>query len=100
MLRPESFLLLVPPLAPWATAHTGRVGTIQDPNPDRPWLKRSYVDTSTNPYSIDPRTEMMGRLAGGTGGSRATRTAMRVLAGITLVAIALLIVLGILNLMG
>ncbi|WP_328419178.1 hypothetical protein OG470_36255 [Micromonospora sp. NBC_00389] len=76
------------------------MGTTQAPNPDRDWLKRSYVDTSTNPYSIDARTEMMGRLAEGTGGSRATRTVMRAVAGITLVAIALSIVLGVLNLVG
>ncbi|WP_406078607.1 hypothetical protein [Micromonospora sp. NBC_00858] len=76
------------------------MGTTQDPNPDRDWLKRSYVDTSTNPYSIDARTEMMGRLAQGTGGSRVTRTVMRAVAGITLVAIALSIVLGVLNLVG
>ncbi|PWU43147.1 hypothetical protein DLJ46_32970 [Micromonospora globispora] len=69
------------------------MGTIQDPNPDRDWLKRSYVDTSTNPYSIDSRTEMMGRLAEGTGGSPAMRAVMRAVAGITLVAIAVSVVL-------
>jgi hypothetical protein len=70
------------------------MGTIQDPNPDRDWLKHSYVDTSTNPYSIDARTEMMGRLAEGTGGSRATRAVMRAVAVITLVAIAVSVFLG------
>ena len=43
------------------------MGTIQDPNADREWLKHSYPDTSTNPYSIDARTEMMGRVATGRG---------------------------------
>ncbi|MDO3703296.1 hypothetical protein Q3W71_16610 [Micromonospora sp. C28SCA-DRY-2] len=76
------------------------MGTIQDPNPDRDWLRRSYVDTSTNPYSIDSRTEMMGRLAEGTGGSRVARAVMRAVAGIALVGIALSIVLGVLDLMG
>ncbi|MGC1212932.1 MAG: hypothetical protein WA890_16895 [Micromonospora sp.] len=75
------------------------MGTIQDPNPDRDWLKRSYVDTSTNPYSIDARTEMMGRLAEGTGGSPATRAVMRAVAAITLVAIAVSVVLGVLDLL-
>ncbi|MFF5177054.1 hypothetical protein ACFY2Q_03370 [Micromonospora sp. NPDC000316] len=76
------------------------MGTMQDPNPDRDWLKRSYVDTSTNPYSTDSRTEMMGRLAEGAGGSRVARAVLRAVAGITLVAIALSIVLGVLNLAG
>ncbi|MEV1289725.1 hypothetical protein [Micromonospora sp. NPDC049679] len=76
------------------------MGTIQDPNPDRDWLKRSYVDTSTNPYSIDARTEMVGRIAEGTGGSWVARAVMRAVAGITVVAIAASVVLGVLNLVG
>ena len=79
-------------------AHTGRVGTIQDPNPDRDWLKRSYVDTHANPFSVDAQTEMMGRLAEGTGGSRGMRRVMRAVAVIALVAIAVSGVLGLLNL--
>jgi hypothetical protein len=79
-------------------AHTGWMGTIQDPNPDRDWLKRSYVDTSNNPFSVDAQTEMMGRLAEGTGGSRAMRAVMRAVAAIALVSIAVSGVLGILDL--
>ncbi|MFB9363368.1 hypothetical protein [Actinoplanes nipponensis] len=58
------------------------MGTIQDPDPDRDWLKRSYTDTSTNPYSPDARTEMVGRLAEGTGGGRAARVVLRVVVGV------------------
>jgi len=76
------------------------MGTIQDPNPDHDWLKRSYVDTSNNPFSIEARTEMMGRLAEGTGGSRATRTVMRVVGVIALIPFVVFVVLGILDLVG
>ncbi|SCF43694.1 hypothetical protein [Micromonospora mirobrigensis] len=64
------------------------MGTFQQPHPDRAWLRRDFVDTSTNPYSLDARTEMMGRLAEGTGGSRVARAVMRAVAGATLVAFA------------
>ena len=72
------------------------MGTIQDPRPDRDWLKRTYPDTSTNPYSVDARTEMLGRLAEGTGRSR---TVMRAVVVITLVTIAASIALGVLGLL-
>ncbi|WP_045747744.1 hypothetical protein [Actinoplanes rectilineatus] len=49
------------------------MGTFQDPNPDRDWLKRGYTDTSSNPFSIDAQTEAMGRLAEGTGDTRMAR---------------------------
>lgn len=75
------------------------MGTIRDPSPDRDWLKRSHVDTSTNPYSIGARTEMIGRLTEGTGGSPAARTVMRAVAVITLVVIAVAVVLGVLGLL-
>ena len=75
-----------------------RMGTIQDPNPDRDWLKRSYVDTATNPFSIEAQTEMMGRLAEGTGGSPAARRIMRIVGVIALIPFAVLIVLAIVDL--
>jgi hypothetical protein len=75
------------------------MGTIQEPNPDRDWLKRSYVDTSTNPYSIDATTEMFGRLAEGTGGSRTMRAVMRVAAVLALLPFAAPILLGLLHLL-
>ncbi|RSM41558.1 hypothetical protein DMB66_55775 [Actinoplanes sp. ATCC 53533] len=74
------------------------MGTIQDPNPDREWLKRSYVDTSTNPFSIEAQTEMMGRLAEGTGGSPTMRRIMRIVAVLALIPFAVGIVLAILDL--
>jgi hypothetical protein len=74
------------------------MGTIQDPNPDHDWLKRSYVDTSNNPFSVDAQTEMMGRLAEGTGGSRTARTIMRTVAVLALIPFAVAIVLGLLDL--
>ncbi|MEW2381869.1 hypothetical protein AB0873_07235 [Micromonospora sp. NPDC047707] len=61
-------------------------------------MKRSYLDTSTNPYSVDARTKMMGSLAGGTGGSRVARAVMRAVAGIALVGIGVSIVLAVLDL--
>jgi hypothetical protein len=73
------------------------MGTIQEPNPDREWLKRSYVDTATNPYSIDARTEMMGRLVEGNGGGGpVTRRVMRTVGVVALAWIAALIVLSVL----
>jgi hypothetical protein len=75
------------------------MGTIQDPNPDREWLRRSYVDTSTNPYSIDARTEMMGRLAEGTGGRRAARAVVRAAAAVILLSFAVSFVVGVLRLL-
>lgn len=74
------------------------MGTIQDPNPDRDWLKRSYVDTSNNPFSIDAQTEMMGRLAEGTGGSRTMRKIMRIVAVLALMPFAVSVILGVLDL--
>ena len=74
------------------------MGTIQDPDPDRDWLRRSYVDTSTNPYSPDARTEMTGRLAEGTGRGRLARAVIRITAATVLVAIAVSIVLSALDL--
>lgn len=82
-------------------AHTMCVGTIQDPNADRDWLKRSYVDTSASPFSIDSQTEMMGRLVEGTGDTRMARVgrvSMRVVAVIALASIAVSIVLAVLDL--
>ena len=78
----------------------GFVGTIQDPDPDRDWLRRSHVDSSTNPYSIDARSEMMGRLAAGTGGSRGTRLVVRAAAAVALAGMVLAIVQGVLQLLG
>ncbi|MET8254725.1 hypothetical protein [Micromonospora sp. NPDC005197] len=75
------------------------MGTVQHPTPDRGWLKRAQVDASTDQYSVDARAEMMGRLAEGAGGSRLARAVTRAVAGITLAAIAVSIVLGVLNLM-
>ncbi|MFC7532413.1 hypothetical protein [Actinoplanes sp. GCM10030250] len=49
------------------------MGTIQDPNPDRDWLKRSYDNTGGSPWTVEAQTEMMGRLAEGTGLSRMAR---------------------------
>jgi len=45
------------------------------------------------------RTEMIGRLTEGTGGSPAARTVMRAVAVITLVVIAVAVVLGVLGLL-
>ena len=39
--------------------HTAGVGTFQDPASDREWLRRSHVDTATDPYPPDARTEMV-----------------------------------------
>jgi hypothetical protein len=75
------------------------MGTIQDPNPDHDWLKRTHADTSTNPFSVEAQTEMMGRLAEGTGGRRATRTVMRVVAVIGLIPVVVFLVRGILDLL-
>jgi hypothetical protein len=75
------------------------LGTIQDPNPDRDWLERSYVHTSANPYSIDAPTEMMGHLAEVTGGSRVIRVIARTIAVVTLFSFAASIVVGVLRLL-
>ncbi|MEU4689574.1 hypothetical protein [Actinoplanes sp. NPDC023714] len=49
------------------------MGTIQEPNPDREWLKRSYTDTSPGNFATPSRTEMMGRLVEGSGYTRGKR---------------------------
>ncbi|MBG0566505.1 hypothetical protein [Actinoplanes aureus] len=49
------------------------MGTIQDPDPDRDWLKRSYDNTGGSPFTVEAQAEMMGRLAEGTGDSRMAR---------------------------
>ncbi|MER7460522.1 hypothetical protein [Micromonospora sp. NPDC126480] len=75
------------------------MGTIKDRDPERDWLTQSYVDPSTNPYSIDARSEMTGRLAAGTGGSRSVRVVVRGAAVLVLVALAGTIVLAALQLL-
>jgi len=57
-----------------------------------------WAHGSNNPFSIEAQTEMMGRLAEGTGGSRATRKVMRVVGVIALIPFVVSIVLGILDL--
>jgi hypothetical protein len=49
------------------------VGTIQEPDPDRDWLKRSYPNTGGSPFTVESQAEMMGRLAEGTGTNRMAR---------------------------
>ncbi|GGN11230.1 hypothetical protein FHR83_003414 [Actinoplanes campanulatus] len=76
------------------------MGTIQDPNADRDWLKRSYPDTGGNPFTVEAQTEMMGRLAEGTGDSRMARigrVVIRVTVWITLASIFLSILADALN---
>ncbi|MEU4557571.1 hypothetical protein AB0F72_04235 [Actinoplanes sp. NPDC023936] len=66
------------------------MGTIQDPGSDRDreWLKRSYVETDANPFSIASQTDMMGGIVEGTGTSRMARIGRRVF------RISALIILG------
>jgi hypothetical protein len=76
------------------------VGTIQDPDPDRDWLKRSYDDTGGSPFTVEAQAEMMGRLAEGTGHSRLARTGrvvIRVTVWITLASIFLAVLADALN---
>ncbi|MEU8237999.1 hypothetical protein AB0C07_07140 [Actinoplanes missouriensis] len=54
------------------------MGTIQEPDPDREWLKRSYAETNSNPFSFSSQTDMMGGIVEGTGMSRMARIGRRV----------------------
>jgi hypothetical protein len=76
------------------------VGTIQDPDPDRDWLKRSYDNTGGSPFTFEAQQEMMGRLAEGTGNSkmaRIGRVVIRATAWIALASIFLALLANILN---
>lgn len=76
------------------------MGTIQDPGADRDWLKRSYADTSGNPFTVEAQAEQMGRLVDGTGDSRMARVGrvvIRVSVWITLAAIFLSLLAELLN---
>ncbi|BBH69351.1 hypothetical protein ACTI_60360 [Actinoplanes sp. OR16] len=53
------------------------MGTIQEPDPDREWLKRSYTDTTPASFSTTSRTEMMGRIVEGSGYTRGKRLFLR-----------------------
>ena len=78
----------------------GCVGTIQDPDPDRDWLKRSHDNTGGSPFTFEAQQEMMGRLVEGTGKSRMARigrVVIRVTAGIALASIFLAVLANILN---
>jgi hypothetical protein len=76
------------------------VGTIQDPDPDRDWLKRSYDNTGGSPFTVEAQAEMMGRLAEGTGDSRMARIGRVVIKAtvwITVASFFLSVLAGILN---
>ncbi|MEU4427452.1 hypothetical protein AB0F81_43080 [Actinoplanes sp. NPDC024001] len=76
------------------------MGTIQDPNPDRDWLKRSYDNTGGSPFTVEARAEMMGRLVEGTGNSRMARVGrvvFRVTAWIILASFFVAVLAGLLS---
>lgn len=76
------------------------MGTLQDPDPDRDWLKRSYDNTGGSPFTPEAQTEMMGRLAEGTGNSRMARigrVVIKAAAWIALASIFLAVLANILN---
>ena len=76
------------------------MGTIQEPDPDRDWLKRSHDGAGGSPFTVEARTEMMGRLAEGIGDSRMARigrVAIKATVWLTLTSISLALLLQLLN---
>ena len=75
------------------------MGTIQDPEPDRDWLKRSYADTGGSPFTHEAQSEMMGQLAEGTGNSRMARIGRIVIKATVWITVASIFLAGLADLL-